>query len=176
MIDIQKEIIQGDSLEIKVNQSDINIELDDVVNIAIRGNVNLDIIGVLEDSDYVFNITSTQSSNLVEGQYKLILYVTNTNYKKTLYASSLVVKPDLTVIEAGYDFKTHAQKMLEAIEAFIEGRATKNQLDHLMTEVDGKKLQRMSMLELLKLRDYYQGKVNEETGRIPKRFLYSFTR
>jgi hypothetical protein len=66
--------------------------------------------------------------------------------------------------------------MLDAIEAFIEKRATQGQLDHLMSEIDQKKLQRMSMTELVALRDHYKSKVMAIKNTAPRKFLYQFTR
>jgi hypothetical protein len=46
----------------------------------------------------------------------------------------------------------------------------------LMSEIDAKKLQRMSMTELVALRDHYKAKVIAQTNRAPRKFLYSFVR
>jgi len=57
------------------------------------------------------------------------------------------------------DWRTHARKTLDAIEAVIEGRAT---TDQEAMSINGRSLTRISIPDLLKFRDYYKGEVFSE--------------
>ncbi len=57
---------------------------------------------------------------------------------------------------ASQDVRTHAEKVLEAIEALIEGRATKDVTSY---SIAGRSLTRMSPDELVKWRSHYRNEV-----------------
>ena len=60
---------------------------------------------------------------------------------------------------ANLDDRSHARKVLEAIEAVIEGRATKDQEEYT---IGSRTLKRTPVKELLELRDKYRGEVHAE--------------
>jgi len=57
------------------------------------------------------------------------------------------------------DTRSHAAKVLDAVEAVIEGRATE---DHMSMSLAGRSIQKMSLAELLPVRDYYRREVARE--------------
>lgn len=54
------------------------------------------------------------------------------------------------------DFRTHAEKMLEAIEALLENRGTVDQMEYT---IGSRHLKRLSVKELTDWRDYYRAEV-----------------
>lgn len=91
----------------------------------------------------------------------------------TIARGDIVILPDPTA--ANTDVRSHARKVLASIEAAIEGRATATDLK--VTFEDGRSIERMSHMELLKMRDAYAAKVAAEdrraAGRGPIRILAS---
>ena len=168
-------ITQGDSFTFTTPIEEYPPTAGYTLNLAIRGLSSVDIIAATLLSDYIIDIPSSVSSTLTPGTYKAIFFVTKGIERVTLYSKSLEVLEDPILI-GNIDMRSHEQIMLDAIEAFIEKRATQGQLDHLMSEIDAKKLQRMSMTELVALRDHYKAKVIAQTNRAPRKFLYSFVR
>lgn len=57
---------------------------------------------------------------------------------------------------------THAEKVLEAIEAVLENKAT---FDQLSVSINGRTLMRRSLNELLDLRKYYRDEVTQEKAK-----------
>ena len=58
--------------------------------------------------------------------------------------------------------QSHAQKMLAAIEAVLEGKATH---DVLELAIDGTQLKRMGFADLMQVRDRYRAEVINEGRR-----------
>ena len=57
------------------------------------------------------------------------------------------------------DVQSHARKVLSAIEAVIEGRASQDQMSY---SIAGRSLSRMPIDDLLTLRDRYRAEWNKE--------------
>jgi hypothetical protein len=72
------------------------------------------------------------------------------------------------------DFRSHAEIVLEALEAYIEQRATTHDIDVVEQEIAGRRLKFMSALELTVLRSKYKQIVLTEQGRFPKTITMEF--
>ena len=59
-------------------------------------------------------------------------------------------------IAAGHDARSHVQRVLDAIEAVLEKRAT---LDQEQYRINNRELRRTPIADLLKLRDRYRGEL-----------------
>jgi len=60
------------------------------------------------------------------------------------------------------DTRSHIQKVLDAIEAVLENRATQ---EYQSMSINGYSITQMSPQELLKLKDYYEGKLKTEQNK-----------
>lgn len=69
---------------------------------------------------------------------------------------SLLADP---AISGKVDWRSHARKTLDAIEAVIEGRAT---TDQQAVTINGRSISRITIEELLRFRDYYKAEVFSE--------------
>jgi hypothetical protein len=79
---------------------------------------------------------------------------------------TLRILPDLS-LAAAYDPRSWAKRMLDAVEAMLEARATTDQLDLVDTTLGdrGMKRDRSSLIEL---RSQLQIEVQRETGQRPR--------
>lgn len=77
----------------------------------------------------------------------------------TISTGRLSVIADPRTAAAGTDLRTHAERMLEAIEATLEGRATIAQQE---LEINGRRMRYWPAAELLTLRDRYQAEVRRQ--------------
>lgn len=91
------------------------------------------------------------------GTYSYAIRATRTDDDavRTVRSGTLRVLPD----PATHDVRTHAARMLEAIEALMEGRATKDSSSY---SIAGRSLTRMSPDELVKWRNYYRNEVAKQ--------------
>jgi hypothetical protein len=77
---------------------------------------------------------------------------------------------------AGFDGRSHARKVLDAIEAVMEDRAT---VDQKRVQINGRELERFPITDLIKLRQTYQFEVAREenaarlaAGLAPRNRIY----
>jgi hypothetical protein len=95
----------------------------------------------------------TGTDSYVPGSYTLTRYVEHSDGSRvTLGELALTVKPNLAGKSAAFDNRSHVKKVLDAIEAVMEGRAASDQLE---LTIDGTTLKRMPVAELLKFRSQY---------------------
>jgi hypothetical protein len=108
----------------------------------------------------VFTIAATTTSGWAAGRYVLTEFVTNGSERYTLDSCDLQVLPDLASATTATDTRTHARKVLDAIEAWLESKApTAGAFEHA-----GIKIQNYPIADLLALRDRYRAEVRRETG------------
>lgn len=110
------------------------------------------------------------------GQADWFLQATHVTYgKTTVDRGTVTVLANPASAGAGYDPRSHAKKVLDAIEAAIEARASQTDLKTVLE--DGRSIERLSHAQLLEMRDAYAAKVRREErvarGRGPGRVLVS---
>jgi hypothetical protein len=93
------------------------------------------------------------------GDYTWARWVEKSGARVSLGEGMLEVLADPSTIVAGYDPRTHGRKVLESIEAVIEGRAT---LDQQSYAINGRQLVRTPLADLLRMRDTYRAEVRRE--------------
>ena len=73
-----------------------------------------------------------------------------------LESGDLRILADISLLGDGHDARSHAQRVLEAIEATIGGRASHDQESYT---IKGRTLARTPIADLLKLRDVYRAEL-----------------
>lgn len=144
---------------------------------AIRGPAAIDLISTPDASSHNIDIPGATSAAYAAGSYSWARYFRKADgTRETACTGRLTVRPDLVSAVAGFDGSTHAERTLAAIERVIEGRASKGDWE---TEIDGIRIKKMTVEELIRLRQYYRnevrvqqakqrGKTGRKTGRIIK--------
>jgi hypothetical protein len=110
-------------------------------------------------TDHLVSVAAATTAAFTAGQYQWIAWVEGgTSEKYTVDEGSLQVLPDYRagLATVPLDDRTHARKVLAAIEAVIERRATLDQMEYT---IDGRSLKRTPIPDLLKLRQKYQAEV-----------------
>ncbi len=124
--------------------------------IILRGPASIDLSSVPADEDHQFSKTPTDTGAWKAGDYWFSLRVTDGTDQYELESGRLTIQPDLEGQADGYDGSTHPEKVLAAIEAVIEGRASKDQDSY---RINNRELRRTPISQLLKLRDTYRNEV-----------------
>jgi len=119
-----------------------------------------------------FTITATASAGLHSvsvpfattdaypvGDYWWSSYVTDGTSRYRVDTGQAKVVKDFSDATAGFDGRSHAQRTLDAIEAMIEGRATK--ADTSIT-IGDRSIKRLSPAELVQWRSVYRAEVKAE--------------
>jgi hypothetical protein len=98
------------------------------------------------------------TKDIVPGAYNYVIALSKNGEQFTAGSGLIVV--DVNLFSPGMvDLRDHAEKMLEAIEATLEGRATS---DHQEYEILGRKLTRIPVEELMRLRNQYKVEVQNQ--------------
>ena len=109
--------------------------------------------------DYSVTVAAATTGAYASGLYAWIAWVEGgTSEKYTVDTGTLTVNPDYRsgTSTAAFDDRTHARTVLDAIEAVIESRATKDQERY---SIAGRELWRTPVAQLLKLRQHYKAEV-----------------
>jgi len=119
-------------------------------------NVEFSIAASNSGDDYLFSASSAATSAFVAGlyHYQIEVLETSSNNRLILDQGELDVTVDLDV--NAVDPRTHAEKMLQKIEAVLENRAD---ADVSSYSIAGRSLTKMSPEELLTWRNNYRREV-----------------
>ena len=111
------------------------------------------------DNNYYFEKPSSETTSLVAGDWKWQLYAIRTSDSQRITIDYGITKFSLGELDTNNDLRTHAKKVLDAIEAVIEGRAT---IDQSSFSLGGRSLSRLSVDELMTFRDRYKAEYLKE--------------
>ena len=116
--------------------------------------------GSVTSEEWIFSFTHTDSASITPGIYQWNLYVTKSasSERKVLDSGVWELVPNIST-NTSIDVQSHARKVLTAIEAVIEGRASQDQMSY---SIAGRSLSRMSIQDLLFFRDQYKAEWNKE--------------
>lgn len=135
----------------------------------------IEISAVGSGLDYVVEVLSVTTAAHPPGRYTWTAFIIRTidNQRVRVGTGTLTIAPDRDTDSA--DPRSHSRKVLDAITAVMENRATVDQQEY---SIAGRSLKRMSIADLLLLKDRYQIEVNREeaaeklaagTGNNPRR-------
>jgi len=129
-----------------------------------NGEQKIEINTTSSGNNYEVNISNSQSASWIAGEYECVYYFYNSSEHKFVNAGYIKILPNILTNSN----KLKEEIVLEAIEAAIERRATKEQLSY---SINGRSLQYMSLEELIKARSFYQYLVNMKNERSKDIFL-----
>lgn len=108
------------------------------------------------------DISATDSDTLSAGDYWWQAVATKGSERCTVASGQFTVTPSLEEQASGYDGRSHVKKVLDALNAMLEKRAT---LDQQSYSIQGRSLSRMSIEDLYTWRDKYQRMYDAERER-----------
>lgn len=130
-----------------------------VARITAGGNTEIAVTGTNYGDEYLFTVTSEQSTNFVPGYYhwQLEAVQISSGNRIVIERGAFTAVADLDV--NGSDPRTHAEIMLAKIESLLEGKADSDVASY---SIAGRSLSKMSFDELIKARDDYRREVKRE--------------
>lgn len=131
------------------------------MTLYLRGASAIDVTATADGNRHRFNVSATQTAKWTTGVYRYEVRATSNDGEVALVDAGrgLEINPDLTAISEPSDARGHALKVLEAIEAVIEGRARKDQSKY---KINNRELERTPIPDLLALRREYRAEVWRE--------------
>ncbi len=158
-------IVAGDTLELDLSYSDYSPADDWLIWIALRGNLKLidiktggtGVTIVTTTGRYVITVTAAGTAAYAAADYKYAVYMykgsPTITERHLVEEGTVTVKPNLSAMTSSSDSRSHVKKVLDAIEAVLENRASRDQMSYTIA---GRSLGRMPVGDLLKLRDRYR--------------------
>lgn len=110
-------------------------------------------------NDYIIEIPSATTAAYATGDFHWYAYITRTSDSERISVDDGYAKIELNFADTNADHRSHAKKVLDAIEAVLENRASQDQMSY---SIAGRSLSRMSIDDLLKFRDRYRAEYNKE--------------
>lgn len=111
-----------------------------------------------EGAAHVLAISAAVTAGWPPATYRLVEYVTRGADRHTLHCQNVQVLPDLAAASAPLDTRSHAQRVLDSVEAFLESGVEAE------LEIAGRRLKNYPLPELLALRDRYRAEVRHNAG------------
>jgi hypothetical protein len=147
-------VTAGDTLKWTRSLPDYPASAGWVLNYSlISNNGSIQIASVAAGDAHAVTVDFATSAQYVPGVYAWQAYVTNGTERYQVARGEIEVLADFAASSPGsLETRSHVKRVLDAIEAVIEGRAAKG--DQELT-IDGTRLVKMTVDELLKLRSTY---------------------
>lgn len=111
-----------------------------------------EVTAIGENNYYVIRLSCEETSKYVPATYWWQSRVIQEDTQYIIESGELIIKPNLALLD-NYDGRSHVKKVLDALEATILGKASRDQLSY---SISGRSLSRLSPSELLKWRDIYK--------------------
>jgi hypothetical protein len=157
------EIVSGDTIQWKKSLSDYPASDGYTLKYSIINASNkYDITASASGDDHLITISAATSASYAPGIYTWTSYVEKGTDRYTIGSGTIKIKPNLAAQTAGYDNRSHVKKVLDAIEALLEGKASR---DAQGISIGGTAITKMAIDELLKWRDKYRIEYQAEAAR-----------
>ena len=114
--------------------------------------------GTADGNDFLVELTATDTGGLTAGSYRYIERVTKGTEVFEVGSGRLQILANLATA-VSQDMRPHPRIVLDAIEAVIEGRATKDQMGY---QIAGRALSLTPIADLLLLRMRYKDEVSQQ--------------
>jgi hypothetical protein len=127
-----------------------------------RGPSAIDLLAAQWGDVFTFASTANDTGGWSPGEYAWVIRATRDDEVAELAKGQTKILPNLLASGPGYDARSDWRKGLDAIDAVLAKRAT---LDQQSYKINDRELSRTPIADLLRLRNFYQQKVNEEKGK-----------
>ena len=122
----------------------------------LRGSESIDLTAEPDGTNHHFIIAADITKTWSPGEYWYSLRSTDGDVVVEVEAGKTTIKPNLALIADGYDGRSHVERVLVAIEAVLEKRAT---IDQERYTINNRELWRTPIPDLLVLRDRYRAEL-----------------
>lgn len=130
-----------------------------VLTYSLRNATNtINLTATASGDDHLISLTAVTTAAYTAGEYWYQAYVTKGAERYQVETGSIVIKENLAA-SATFDGRSHVKKVLDALEATILGKASKDQLSY---SIQGRSLSRMSASEVIEWRDKYKAEYQQE--------------
>ena len=123
---------------------------------------NFTITASASGDDYVVEVASATTATYTKGNYNWVSYITRSSDSARIKIGEGFTEIEDNFATTSTSVRSHAKKVLDAIEAVIENRAS---MDQSSMSIAGRSLSRLSIDELMTFRDRYRAEYLKEVKR-----------
>jgi hypothetical protein len=158
---IPKSFTLGESLEWERDYTDYKTSDGWAVTAKFRasGSTGFDIAASGENSIWTFSALPAATASLTAGVFYCQVWATRTNEAKIIETAAVVASAPFGATSVNFDGRSQYQKILQAIDALVAGKAT---LDQQAYQIGNRRLDRIPIPDLLALRSQYAKLYNRE--------------
>jgi hypothetical protein len=156
---IPSRLVAGESVSWKWSDSDFPAPTWELTYTLVKSDTRIQIVASADGADHLVEIAKATTAAYTVGEYDWQAHVGNGTERYKVGAGIIEIVTDFAEEATGYDARSHAKIVLDALEASIEGRASKTQLEQA---VAGVQVKHMTLMEQVKLRDNYAARYRRE--------------
>lgn len=112
-----------------------------------------------DGTDHAVTVAKAATAAYTPGVYRGEGFVGDGTERFRVWVGELRVEADMSAQQEGFDTRSHAQKVLDAVEAVLERRATRDQESY---SLGGRSLSRTPIADLIVFKNHYQWIVRRE--------------
>jgi hypothetical protein len=132
------------------------------LSLFLRGTSSIDLISAASGVDHIFEASASVTASWQPGRYSYLIRASDGADVHPVERGEVLIAPDLAAQGENFDGRDHVRKVLDAIEAVIENRAT---IDQQSYTINNRSLQRTPLSELMKLRHQYRAELAAKKAR-----------
>ncbi len=160
LTNIPEKIMAGESVSWKVSLSDFPASAGwGLIYILVKSDDLISIAASADGDDHLVEIDMATSAKYPAGDYSYQAHITNGMERYQVDSGMIKIVADFATQKDGHDPRSHVKKVLDALEAAIEGRASKTQM---FQTVGGVQIQHMPLSDQIRLRNKYAAKYRQE--------------
>ncbi|WP_415221962.1 hypothetical protein [Pseudophaeobacter arcticus] len=129
------------------------------VDLILRGPGQIDLASTADGDNHAFHAAAAATKDWPPGHYRYELRASDGVDVVTVETGETRIAPDLAAIDQSHDGRDHVRKVLDAVEAVIENRAT---IDQQSYQINNRSLQRTPLAELMTLRAKYRAELSQK--------------
>jgi len=163
---IPKKITAGESVSWSVTLDDFPASAGWVVTYTlVKSDTRIQIVSTANGINHLVEIPYTTTADYTAGEYRYQAHVSNAVERYQVATGIIEVLPDFATKTTGHDARTWLEIAIDALEAAIEGRASKTQLQQSINGIQVQHLDLNDQLTALsRLKRILAGKKIAKTG------------
>jgi hypothetical protein len=150
-------LVAGDTLKFQISLADYSASDGWTLEYSLQNAASIETFNSsASGDDHLVTVAASATANWPPGAYRFAARAVNGSEKYTVRQGSIEITANL---DAAADQRSHAETVLDAIEAMLEGKATKDQQSY---SIAGRSITRLTPEELLSWRDTYRKEVQRQ--------------
>jgi hypothetical protein len=152
-----QQLTAGDSIAWKISLADYPASAGWYLKYTLLSSAGkISIQSSADGDDHLVSVPAATSSAWVAGSYTMQRMVTNDTDRCTLDTRTVQILADLSAATGATDTRTQARRALDAINAVLEGRASRSDAEYEVTSGGAtRKLKSLTAEQLLTLQQHY---------------------